>query len=158
MRVDQELNLSREPTPRLHPQCLRSGRARRGFVLRSATLVRLVLLTVLAFALMGCSRSEHGDIIDVRDIPSPDGRYFCTVFGEIFYKTTGYPRHIYVRHAGEKRAYPGNVCIVPVGDDLAVSWTSPTNLSVRLSFETRRAVPAPANVAGVAVTFSEMTR
>jgi len=107
---------------------------------------------------MGCSTSEQGDIIDVRDLPSADGRYVCTVFGEIFYNTTGYPRHIYLRRAGEKRGYPGNVCIVPVGDSVTVSWTSPTNLSVSLGFETRRAVPAATNVAGVSVVFSEMRR
>jgi len=97
-------------------------------------------------------------MIDVRDLPSPDGRYICTVFGEIFYNTTGYPRHIYLRHAGEKRGYPGNVYVVPVGDNVAVSWTSPTSLSVSLDFETPRAVPAATNVAGVSVVFSEMRR
>jgi hypothetical protein len=120
--------------------------------------MRLVLPTILAVALAGCSTSERGDIIDVRDKPSPDGRYVCTVFGEIFYNTTGYPRHIYLRRADEKCGYPGNVYVVPVGDDLAVSWTSPTNLSVRLRFETRRAVPPPTNVVGVTVTFSEIPR
>ena len=120
--------------------------------------MRLVLSTLLALGFVGCSASERGDIIDVRDTPSPDGRYICTVFGEIFYNTTGYPRHIYLRPTGEQRGYPCNVYIVPVGDDVAVSWTSPTNLSVRLSFETRRAVPAATNVAGVTVTFSEMIR
>src|SRR5207248_1430254 len=120
--------------------------------------MRLVLSMIVALGVVGCSTSKRGDIIDVRDTPSPDGRYVCTVFGEIFYDTTGYPRHIYLRRAGEPRGYPGNVYIVPVGDDVTVSWTSPTNLSVRLSFETRRAVPAASNVAGVSVAFSEMTR
>lgn len=117
--------------------------------------VRLVFPTILVLALVGCGGSERGDIIDVRDTASPDGRYICTVFGEIFYDTTGYPRHVYLRRAGERRGYPGNVCVVPVGDDVAASWTSPTNLSVQLKFETRRAVPASTNVAGVKVTFSE---
>jgi hypothetical protein len=117
-----------------------------------------LMRTTLALVLVGCSTSERGDIIDVRDIASPDGRYVCTVFGETFYNTTGYARHIYLRHAGEERGYPGNVYIVPVGDDVAVSWTSPTNLSVALSFETRHIVPVNTNVAGVTVTFSEMAR
>jgi len=120
--------------------------------------MRLVIPTILILALTGCSTSERGDVVDVRDLPSPDGHYVCTVFGEIFYNTTGYPRHIYLRRAGEKRGYPGNVYIVPVGDNVAVSWTSPTNLSVSLGFETRRAVPAATNVAGVSVVFSEIKR
>src|SRR6266550_3359039 len=120
--------------------------------------MRLVLPTILILAIMGCSTSERGDIIDVKNLPSADGRYVCTVFGEIFYNTTGYPRHIYLRRAGEKRGYPSNVCIVPVGDSATVSWTSPTNLSVSLGFETRRAVPAATNVAGVSVVFSELRR
>jgi len=61
-------------------------------------------------------------------------------------------------HVGEKLGYPGNVYVVPVGDDVVVSWKSPTNLLVRLKFETRRAIPASTNVAGVAVTFSETTK
>jgi hypothetical protein len=120
--------------------------------------MRIALSTMLALVLVGCSTSKRGDITDVRDIPSPDGRYICTVFDEVFYNTTGYPRHIYLRRTGEERGYPGNVYIVPVGDDVAVSWASPTNLSVGLSFETRRVVPAATNVTGVSVTFSEMTR
>jgi hypothetical protein len=120
--------------------------------------MRLVITTIFALVLLGCSHIRRGEIIDVRDFPSPDGRYVCTVFGEIFFDTTGYPRHIDLRHAGEKRGYPGNVYVVPVGDDVAVTWTSPTNLSVELHFETRRAVPAVTNVAGVRVTFSERAR
>ena len=117
-----------------------------------------IIAVSLGLLLVGCSHIRRGDIIDVRDFPSPDGRYICTVYGEIFYDTTGYPRHIDLRHAGEKRGYPGSVCVVPVGDDVAVSWTSPTNLSVVMSFETHRAVPAVTNVAGVTVTFSERAR
>ncbi|EEF61518.1 conserved hypothetical protein [Pedosphaera parvula Ellin514] len=120
--------------------------------------MRLVPSTILVLALVGCSTSERGDIIDLRDTPSPDGRYVCTVFGETFYNTTGYAQHIYLRRSGEQRGYPGNVYVVPVGDDVAVSWTSPTNLLVRLSFETRRTIPAVTNVAGVTVTYSEMTK
>lgn len=118
--------------------------------------MRFAYSIILILALVGCSTSKRGDIIAVQDIPSPDGRYVCTVFGEIFYDTTGYPRHIYLRHSGEKRGYPGNVYVVPVGDDVAVSWTSPTNLSVQLKFEIRRAVPASTNVVGVKITFSEI--
>jgi hypothetical protein len=125
---------------------------------KRSALMRIALPTILVLVLVGCSTSKRGDIIDVRDIPSPDGRYVFTVFGEIFYDTTGYPRHIYLRRAGEERGYPGNVYIVHVGDDVTVSWTSPTNLSVSLSFETRHAIPAATNVAGVSVSFSEMTR
>ena len=120
--------------------------------------MRRVIPMLFALALAGCSATKRGDIIDVRDFPSRDGRYVCTVFGEIFYDTTGYPRHIYLRRAGEERGYPGNVYVVHVGDDVTVSWTSPTNLSVRLSFETPHEVPAVTNVAGVAVTFSESRR
>jgi len=120
--------------------------------------MRVALPTILALVLVGCSTSERGDVIDVRDIPSPDGRYVCTVFGETFHNTTGYAQHIYLRHAGEECGYPGNVYILPVGDDVAISWTSPTNLSVALSFETRHIVPVNTNVAGVTVAFSEMTR
>ena len=120
--------------------------------------MRFAFLIIVVLGLVGCSTEQRGDIIDVREFPSPDGRYVCTVFGKIFYNTTGYPRHIYLRYAGEKLGYPGNVYLVPVGDDAVVSWTSLTNLSVRLSFETRRAIPASTNVAGVAVTFSETTK
>jgi hypothetical protein len=119
------------------------------------------LLLILGFAnlvLSGCSAAKRGDIVAVRNIPSPDQRYVCTVFGEIFYDTTGYPQHIDLHRANEKRGYPGNVYVVPVGDDVTVSWTSPTNLSVKLSFETRREVPAVTNVVGVTVTFSEAAR
>ena len=126
--------------------------------MKKRDFVRLMISIFFAFALIGCSTVKRGKIIDVRDFPSPDGRYICTVFGEIFYDTTGYPQHIYLRHADEKRDYPGNVYVVQVGDDVKVSWTSPTNLSVKLSFETRREVPAITNVAGVTVTFSEATR
>ena len=127
---------------------------------RWAASMRFAFSTILALALVSCStsNSRRGDIIDVRDTPSPDGRYVCTVFGETFYNTTGYDRHIYLRRAGEQRGYPGNVYIVGPGDDLKVSWTSPTNLLVRLHFETRRAIPASTNVAGVLVDFSEMAR
>ena len=117
--------------------------------------MRLVIPMLFALALAGCSAAKRGDILDVRNFPSPDGRYVCTVFGETFHDTTGYARHIYLRRASEERGYPGNVYVVPVGDDVTVSWTSPTNLSVKLSFETWREVPAATNVAGVTVTFSE---
>jgi hypothetical protein len=120
--------------------------------------MRVVILALFAFMLAGCSTAKRGDIVAVRNIPSPDQRYVCTVFGEIFYDTTGYPQHIDLHRANEKRGYPGNVYVVPVGDDVTVSWTSPTNLSVRLSFETRREVPAVTNVVGVTVTFSEAAR
>ena len=120
--------------------------------------MRFAFSIIVVLGLVGCSTEQRGDIIDVREFPSPDGRYVCTVFGEIFYNTTGYPRHICLRHAGEKLGYPGNVYLVPVGDGVTVSWASPTNLSVQLKFETRRAVPALTNVAGVQVTFSEMGR
>ena len=120
--------------------------------------MRFVFSIILVLGLVGCSTEQRGDIIDVHEIPSPDGHYVCTVFGETFYNTTGYARHIYLRRAGERRGYPGNVYIVPVGDEVTVSWASPTNLSVQLTFETRRAVPASTNVAGVAVTFSKTTK
>lgn len=80
------------------------------------------------------------------------------MFGEIFYDTTGYPRHIDLHRAGEKWSQPGNIYVVQVGDDTAVSWSSPTNLSIALSFETRRDLPANTNLAGVAITFSEIVR
>ena len=120
--------------------------------------IRFLLLLIFALTFVGCANAKRGEIIDVQDMPSPDGRYVCTVFGEIFYNTTGYPRHIYLRRAGEQRGYPGNVYVVPVGDDVKVSWTSPTNLSVALEYETQGKVPAVTNVLGVTVTFSEMTR
>jgi len=120
--------------------------------------MRLLLLIIFALTFIGCANTKRGDIVAVRDVPSPDERFVCTVFGETFYNTTGYAQHIYLRQADGKRGYPGNVYVVPVGDDFTVSWTSPTNLSVKLSFETRRAVPAATNVAGVTVTFSEATR
>lgn len=118
--------------------------------------VRLVLWIFCALVVVGCTGTKRGDIIDVKDLSSPDGRYVCTVSGEIFYDTTGYTRHIYLRRSGERRGYQANVYIVPVGDDVAVSWTSPTNLSVQLKFETRRVVPASTNVAGVQITFAEI--
>ena len=120
--------------------------------------MRVVITTIFALVLLGCSHMKRGDIVDVRDFPSPDGRYVCTVFGETFHNTTGYPRHIDIRRSGEKRGYPGNVYFVPVGDGVTVSWTSPTNLLVTFSFETPSAVPAVTNVAGVKVTFSERAR
>jgi hypothetical protein len=129
-----------------------------GFGLHSIATMRFAFSIIVVLGLVGCSTEQRGDIIDVREFPSPDSRYVCTVFGEIFYNTTGYPRHIAIRHAGEKRGHPGNVYVVPVGGDVSVSWTSPTNLSVRLKFETPRALPASTNVAGVAVTFSDMPK
>jgi|ERR1039457_3472381 hypothetical protein len=138
-------------------------------------LMRAVLPAILVFALAGCvgskpsndddvsdlPRRKQGDIVAVQDMVSPDGRYVCTVFGEIFYDTTGYRRHIYLRHAGEQRGFPGNVYVVEVGDDVEVSWASPTNLSVKLSYESpwfRQALPATTNIAGVTVVFSKLTR
>jgi hypothetical protein len=120
--------------------------------------MRFIITAVFALALLGCAHTRRGDIIAVRDFPSPDGSHICTVFGEIFHDTTGYDRHIYLRSAREKRGYPGNVYVVHVGDDVVVSWTSPTNLSVGLSLETRHVFPATTNVAGVKVTFFEMTK
>jgi hypothetical protein len=120
--------------------------------------MRKLFLIIFTLVLAGCADIKRGKIVAVRDMPSPDGRYVCTVFGEIFHDTTGYPQHIYLRRAGEERGYPGNVYVVPVGDDVTVSWTSPTNLSVKLCFETRHEVPTVTNVAGVTVTFSEATR
>jgi hypothetical protein len=134
-------------------------------------LMRIAFPAILAFALAGCvgskpsndddvsdlPRRKQGDIVAVQDMVSPDGRYVCTVFGETFYDTTGYRRHIYLRHAGEQRGFPGNVCVVEVGDDVEVSWVSPTNLSVRLSYESpwfRQALPATTNIAGVTVVFT----
>jgi hypothetical protein len=117
-----------------------------------------LLIPVFAFALLGCSTAKRGDIVGVRDFPSPDGKYVCTVFGEIFHDTTGYPQHVDLHLAGEKWAYPGNVLIVPVGDDVVVSWSSPTNLSIALSFETRHGLLANTNLNGVAITFSEVSR
>jgi hypothetical protein len=138
-------------------------------------LMRAVLPAILAFALAGCvgskqssddnvndlPRPKQGDIVAVQDMVSPDGRYVCTVFGETFHDTTGYRRHIYLRHTGESRGFPGNVYVVEVGDDVEVSWLSPTNLSVRLSYESpwfRQALPANTNIAGVTVVFSKLTR
>lgn len=120
--------------------------------------MRFTISILFVLMLIGCSTFKRGKIIDVRDFPSPDSRYICTVFGEIFYDTTGYLRHIYLRRADEKRSYPGNVYVVPVGDGVEVSWTSPTNLLVTLSFETRHEIPAVKNVAGVTVAFAEATR
>ncbi|MEY2465718.1 MAG: hypothetical protein QOD03_239 [Verrucomicrobiota bacterium] len=113
---------------------------------------------VLAGALMGCSTGKKGDIVAVRDMPSPDGRHICTVFGETFHDTTGYRRHIYLRRAGEKLGYPANVYLVHVGDDVTMSWTSPSNLLVKLSFETPHAVPSTTNISGVCVTFEEINQ
>ena len=118
----------------------------------------LLILAFATFVLAGCATAKRGNIVAVRDIPSPDGRYVCTVFGEIFYDTTGYPQHIDLHRANEKRNYPGNLCIVPVGTDVSAAWTSPTNLFVRLHFETQREIPAATNVTGITVTFSEMVR
>ena len=112
----------------------------------------------LVFLLVGCGQGERGEILDVRDLTSPDGRYVCTIFGESFHDTTGCLQHVDLRHSGDKRGHPGNVYVVPVGDDVSVSWTSPTNLSVALTFETRRRFPSATNVLGVAVTFSERRR
>lgn len=129
----------------------------------------LFIVSGLCVVLAGCStttddpvavyvRPTRGDIIDVHDFPSPDGRLVCTLFGEIFYDTTGYPRHVDLHRAGEKHGYPGNVCIVPVGNSVEVAWTSPSNLSVKLRFETRGVVPPCTNIMGVTVTFSELPR
>jgi hypothetical protein len=118
--------------------------------------VRLTLATIAALALIGClATGRRGDIIDTRDYPSPDGCYVVTVFGETFHNTTGYARHVYLHRAGEKTGYPGNVCIVPVGDELAVSWRTPTNLVLRFRFETPRSIPPDTNIIGVAVSFAE---
>jgi len=138
-------------------------------------LMQIMFSAMLAFGFTGCVgtkqpddadakvflRPAQGDIIAVQDMVSPDGRYVCTVFGEIFYDTTGYRRHIYLRHTGEQRGFPGNVYVVEVGDDVEVSWSSPTNLSVRLSYESpsfRQALPANTNIAGVTVEFSKLIR
>ena len=129
----------------------------------------LFIVLGMCVVLAGCStttddpvdvyvRPTRGDIIDVHDFPSPDGRLVCTVFGEIFYDTTGYPRHVDLHRAGEKHGYPGNVCIVSVGSSVETVWTSPTNLSVKLQFETRGVVPPCTNIVGVTVTFSEQPR
>ncbi|MGH7953904.1 MAG: hypothetical protein ACREFE_18555 [Limisphaerales bacterium] len=111
-----------------------------------------------ALALVGCVTAKRGEIVAVRDLPSPDGRYVCTVFGETFHDTTGYKQHVDLRRVGEERDYPGNVYVVPVGDDVKVWWASPTNLTVGLHFETQRNFPANTNICGVAVIFSEMNR
>ena len=145
------------------------------FVADYRSLMHAMLPAILAFALAGCvgnkqsedvglsiwQRPKQGDIVAVQDLVSPDGRYVCTVFGETFYDTTGYRRHIYLRHAGEQRGFPGNVYVVEIGDDVEVSWSSPTNLSVRLSYELpwlRQTLPANTNIAGVRVVFSKLTR
>jgi hypothetical protein len=118
--------------------------------------MRHVLPILLIAALGGCSVRDKGDIIDVHDTPSPDGRYIVTVFGETFYNTTGYDRHVHLRRAGQKRGYPGNVFVVGPGDAVAVAWSSPTNLSVRYRFEWPRSGPGTTNIDGVAITFSEI--
>jgi hypothetical protein len=141
------------------------------FAVNCRSLLSAILPAVLAFTLAGCVGSKQfdesivpkpkqGGIVDVRDFLSPDGRFICTVFGETFYDTTGYRRHIDIRRAGEQRGFPGNVYVVEVGDDVEVSWLSPTNLSVRLSYETpwfQHALPANTNIAGVTVVFSKLT-
>lgn len=111
---------------------------------------------LLTFALLGCSTAKRGDFVAVREYPSPDGRYICTVFGETFHDTTGYRQHVDLRPSGKARGFPGNVCVLPVGDDVKVSWASPTSLSVALRFETQRNLSANTNVCGVAVAFSKM--
>ncbi len=115
-------------------------------------------LTFAALALFGCSTLKRGDIIDVRDFPSPDGQRICRVYGETFYDTTGYMRHIDLRWSGDKVNYPGNVYLIGPGDDVAVSWTSPSNLTVALSFETQRPVPASTNAHGVEITFTDWAK
>src|SRR5690349_16101489 len=94
------------------------------------------ILSVVVLA--SCSSSERGEIIDVHDSISPEGRYVVTVFGETFYNTTGYNRHVDLRSAGQRLGYPGNVLAVGPGDDVSALWTSPTNLSVRCRFESPR--------------------
>jgi hypothetical protein len=142
------------------------------FAVNCCSLTRAPLAAILAFGLSGCVGSKRsnagslpkpklGDIVAVQNIASPDGRYICTVFGETFYDTTGYRRHIYLRRAGQQIGFPGNVHIVEVGDDVVVSWSSPTNLSVRLSYESPRleqTLPANTNISGVSVVFSKLTR
>jgi len=118
----------------------------------------LFIVVGMCVVLAGCSTTKRGNILDVHDLPSPDGRFVCTVFGEIFYDTTGYPRHVELHRAGEKRGHTGNVCIVSVGSSVEVAWTSPTNLDVRLRYESRGVIPARTNIMGVTVTFSELPR
>jgi hypothetical protein len=118
--------------------------------------MRCVISTVFAFVLVGCSDSEKGDIVRVRDIPSPDGRYVATVFGERFYITTGDYEHVYLRRTGQKRGDTGNVCVFPPGDYVTVSWTSPTNLLVSYRSESLYSGPSTTNIDGVTVGFSEM--
>jgi hypothetical protein len=111
-----------------------------------------------ALTLVGCFTAKRGEIVALRDLPSPDGRYVCTIFGETFHDTTGYRQHVDLRRAGEKRDHSINVYVVPVGDDVKVWWASPTNLSVGLRFETQRDLPANTNAYGVTVTFSKIDR
>jgi len=121
-------------------------------------LMRFAFAILSIVVLASCSNSERGDIIDVHDFTSPDGRNVVTVFGETFYNTTGYNRHVHLRRAGQKPGRPGNVLTVGPGEDVSVSWTSPTNLSVRYRFESARPTPATTKVYGITITFSDMRR
>jgi hypothetical protein len=107
--------------------------------LRQVVLLYAGALTLLwgaAFLEKGCHPDTKGDIHELRDFPSPDGRYVLSVFQKVFHNTTGYPRHIHLSRKGEKVQYPGNIYALPVWEDVAVSWTSTTNLSLTLRFQT----------------------
>src|SRR5437588_6400613 len=87
---------------------------------------------LLAILLPGCSETQSGDMLDVKDYPSPDGKYILTVYQMVFYNTTGYAREVYLRRKGEKLHFPGNVYTSDVWGDVEVSWTSPTNILLKL--------------------------
>jgi hypothetical protein len=112
------------------------------------------LVAIGAFGLLWwiCHFEPDGDIVDVQKYPSPDGRYVVTVFQKIFYNTTLYDRHVHLSGKGEELQYPGNVHVLPDGEGVTVSWTSTTNVSLILRFETPR-IPSPTNVSGITVTF-----
>lgn len=114
-----------------------------------ACIVRLVYSIALCLLLPGCS---EGDIINVRDHASPDGRRVATVYGYTRYDTTGYAKYVDLHRAGKRMRYPGNVTVVGPGDAVSVAWASPTELVVSYFYEAPRPGPATTNIDDITIT------
>ena len=116
--------------------------------------MRIFLLLSLCFTC--CAAEIDWDLISQKDFPSPDGQRVATVFEMNCYCTTGDFPQLTVHRPGEKIGKNGNVLQGGPADVITVKWSSPTNLPVKFTHDTKAiGSPTVTNFAGVLIEINK---